>query len=510
MNRILQLILDKNDKEMIQKKLRKGYSTVPLFTALDELKGKSLFEHLKKYNKVKTWTLEDFVKAGAVDLDEENEKGQTLLQIFIINDELANITMLLQKGKLVLKKKDYKLADPEVIEGARDFFDYRPGENEVSIFEFCSNPKRKKHYSRDLKALLRDQADTTDGESSEAEDIESLELTSAEEKSLSRLRDRKLTAFNKNQEDDGTLCLVAGRGMHFSPKYFKPKTVKKVIETKNQQRAAISQSTLFDAGYAADDEVDENDRQIQARNKHNLKFIKDLKGSKDRKEKKIGSSAPAATRNNIKFDSHYYRYMQVYINSYSRLFNIGAIKVDFGFDTKNNPELSASWNFEKAAYYGSGFRLNWNESKLRKDPHYRRFTGKAKHPNVGYLDVYAFDIDYVRTHGFDRQIMCKEGKIRLSAFYRHEAEIIFHSMIPARFHLGRFILSMPDHEMKDAPANKKSEEYKDRINDITERAARQQAATIQETIHCRLFRTEKPQVMVHDHGNKLSSTIFTL
>lgn len=74
--------------------------------------------------------------------------------------------------------------------------------------------------------------------------------------------------------------------------------------------------------------------------------------------------------------------------------------------------MSLSWFFHKGAAYGNGQRF---DSQLRKDPHYRRFTGKPKHPNMGYLDVYAFDVDYVRQNGFDRQLMCAQGFIGLSS-----------------------------------------------------------------------------------------------
>ncbi|MFA5959013.1 MAG: hypothetical protein WC785_00675 [Tatlockia sp.] len=533
MSNILKLILKSEDKKVIRNKLKKGHSQIPLFKSIKELKNRSLFEHLKKYRKLKKWTLKDFVKAGAVDLEETNDKGQTLLQIFIIKNDLANLIMLLQH-EVFLSKKDYRLAKKNDANEITEFLDYRPGDNEISIFEFCSTISRDETYKKDLNALIFDQADTTEDESSEAEDIDTLNLSYSTQKKINALRKSELKKYNQKQEDNGTLCLVAARGIHFSPTYFKTEAIEQIKQTKEQMHPAYSQSMLFDTGYLAGDEVDETDKQIRKRHNHILKFIEKLKNTPDHKEKKIGTLAPAASRNKIEFDSLYYRYMQVYINSYNRLFNKGAIKVDFGFDTKNNPEVSASWSFIKGAMYASGARINWNKSKLRKDPHYRRFTGKPKHPNIGYLDVYVFDIDYVRTNGFDRQIMCQEGFIKLNAFYRHEAEIIFHSAIPVEFHERRYIISLPalnmaystelskygiasrraynmtKEKIRSLPANKHSDEYKREINSITEKTATAQASLIEQTTHYRLFKAKKPKVAVYDHGEKLSSEILTL
>jgi hypothetical protein len=532
MKTILKLVMKNKKADFIQEKLDKGYEKISLFQPLPELKNKSLFIHLKDYGKLKGWTLNDFIKIGTVDLHEENEEGYTLAQLFIINDDLPNLIRLL-KHEIMLSIEDCLLAKENDATRIINFLNYRPGKDEVSIFEFCSSP-RDENYLSNLDAIIYDEADTTDEESSEAEDNEYFELSLKEQCRVNDLRNKELKNFNKKQEDNDSLCLVAARGVHFSPKYFSKEAVENIKETRNERHTTFSQSTLFDAGYSADDEVNETDKKIRKRHNRNLNFIQKLKESPDKKEKKIGKIKPAASRNNIEFESHYYRYMQVYINSYGRLFNQGAIVSDFGFVSTNNPEVSASWNFVKGAMYGSGVRINWNNPQLRKNPHYRRFTGKPKHPNVGYLDIFVFDIDYARTHGFDRQIMCQEGLIYLSAFYRHEAEIIFHSMIPAKFHERRYILSMPSLDkdyssdfseyginscsaynklretIRTFPKNKASEAYKEKINKITEKAATAQATFIEKTIQYRLFKSKKPKVMVYDHGTELSSTIFTL
>ena len=223
--------------------------------------------------------------------------------------------------------------------------------------------------------------------------------------------------------------------------------------------------------------------------------------------------------------------MQVYINSYNHLFNHRSIGVDFNFDSSNNPELSASWNFEKAAMYASGYRFSWKDRALRKDPHYRRFTGRAKHPNLGFLDVFVFDPQYVKDYAFDRLLAFKEGKIKLSNIFQYEAEVIFHSMIPKQYHARRCIISVPSFDtnysascfarynikskathtrkrnlIRELPA-RSSEEYRKAINTITENASAAQAKIIEQTAHCRLFKNKPRKAVVYDHGDKLVATL---
>lgn len=537
MSKFLKHILSDEEltKKDIKKKIKEGYSKIPLFTKFAELKNNTLFEHINLYAKLRKWTLEDLVEAEVVNLTEEDENGFTLIQLYIDRSNITQVRMLLTHGAR-LKEKDLSLATKDKMVA---FLNYRPGHNEISILEFCSKRHRDKDYLERAQALILDEADTTDNSSSGAESISSNELSADDQKELDSFRDKKLKKYNKNPEnylDNNQLCLVAARGVHFSPRYFKPQTIKNVRSEVNSSHSTYSQSTLFDAGYTADDEVEENDKKIVKRHQKNLKYIEGLKEETDHKEKKVGSHNPPATRNKLVFDSLYYRFMQVYINSYSTLFNVGTIKSDFNFDTKHNPLISASWNIIKATMYSSGFRFEWKTRDLRKDPHYRRFTGKPKHPNMGYIDLYVFDAAYVRENGFDRQLMCNDGWINLSAFYRAEAEVIFSSMIPNRFHERRCVISLPSFDIpfnenkgyfenyginkksydnykdriRSLPKDKKDNEHASSINSLTATAATAQATRIEKTIQYSLFKSEDPKAIVHDHGDSLKKERFTL
>ncbi len=534
-SKILKHILNGASVEKIKKKIQAGYSKVPLFKPLNELKNKTLFEYLVKFGKLKKWTLKDFIKANAVDLEEKNGEFLTLVQLFIKKNDVLKVRMLLFLGAK-LSESDLAFAEGREI---KKFLKYRPGSDECSIFEFCSKRHRESDYLHNARALLRDQADTTDNTSSDVESMSSDSLSEEEEIKLNDFRTKNIKKYNKKHSEflqDNQLCLVAARGVHFSPKYFTEEACEKVKKHKREHHITYSQSTLFDAGYKADDEVSEDDKRIVARHKHNVKFINTLKDKDDHKEKNIKGHAPAATRNDKEFENLYYRFMQVYINSYHTLFNIGSIKIDFGFDSLNNPLISASWNVKKAAMYASGFRFEWEKRKLRKDPHYRRFTGKPKHPNLGYIDLYIFDVAYVREQGFDRQIMCAEGHIKLSAYYRAEAEIIFNSMISKEYHLRRCIIGLPSFDKSykgnknyfahygitskelyithkeniQGLRSKKDDKYKKVINSLTESTANAQAEIIEKTTHCRLFRSKKPKVIVYDHGSKLKAMPFKI
>lgn len=528
MTKILDLILDGATKATIMEKLRSGSSKLSLFTPIPALKNKSLYDYLVKYKKIRNWSLKDFIECGVVDVSEENDDDQTLLHIFLDDQNIDNIKMLLSNG-VILNESDYQLAT----ESAKEFLDYKPGSNASSIYEYCARRKRDSGY---LIALFNDQADTTSGESSSAASMSEDSFSESEEEAYEALQNKELKKYSKNSKNATSLRLVAARGVHFAQKFFSAAAVEKCIDEVDQPHTTFSQSTLFDAdGYTSDEDFDESDETIKKRHKKVMKFIQRLKDSDDKPETTIKSSQAPATRNKQDFENHYYRYMQVYINSYNRLFNLGSVIIDFGFDSKRNPEVSASWNFSKAAMYASGFRFDWNIRSLRKDPHYRRSTGKAKHPNMGYLDIYSFDISYVRDNGFDRQLMCDQDFIKLSAFFRHEAEIIFHSLIPKKYNIRRCIISLPSFDkpydkdqlsrygissktaynnlkatIQALPANKKSDNYKSTLNSITEKAAAQQAGIIEKTTHCRLFREDKPKVVVYDHGDKLKSTPFKL
>lgn len=528
MSRLLEFILDENSTvDELKIKVNSGLSTIPLFEKCSRLQNLGLYEHLEKYQKIKIFTLEDLHNTGAINIEEKNNQGLTLLQMHIQSDNLNGVRQLLSLDAL-LSEQDFTLAQSDRMNA---FFNYRPGKMQPSILEFCS----KRHhvgYSGRVSALIYDEQNSTEEDSSEAEAIANESLNQAETVALELLRVISLDNYNKTPEialDNSPLRLVAARGVHFTSTYFKKEAITQVKDTKQERHTTYSQSTLFDAGYTADDSPAEDDEKIIQRHIYNNNFIEQFKISADFKEKKIKGYTPPASRNNKQFENAHHRLMQVYISSYSTLFSKGSIKTDFQFDTLNNPFVSASWSLEKATMYGSGARM---EQSKRRDPHYRQFTCKPKHPNMGYLDLFVFDIPYVKANGYDRALQFKAAKITLSDMYRHEAEIIFNSMIPKKFHELRCILSLPAFDKsfkqnkgyyhqygiksektfnelkKQLFISKKTAEYKTNITSISEKAAQGQASSIKKTLDFRLFKAEKPTVVVFDHGDKLESKLI--
>lgn len=534
---IIEFILTKPKikPEEIKAKLATGYTQQSIFTPIPELNGRSIYEHIRRYQKLRGLKLEDLISSGAINIEEKNAQQKTLLQLYITSNNLVKVQSLLMHGARIYAE-DLELTANEQVQ---KFFAYRPGQGNPSVFEYCSKRVRPTNYLQNVKAIIFDANDTTDNESSDEESFSDDELTDAETRTK-RIRSRRLTTkYNNDNEDEEankSIRFLAARGTHFSPKYFNSQAISRARQTRKQSHSTFSQSTLFDAGYDANSRVSEANARIKIRHRKNVKFIKDMEEKDDKKEKRIGRYTPPKSRNDVIYPNLLYRFLQVYINSYSTLFNLRSIQKDFDFDSVYNLLISASWSFAKAAMYGSGFRFNWNTRELRRNPHYRRFTGKPKHPNMGYIDVYAFDIKYVKENGYDRQILCKDGHIFLSSFYRHEAEIIFVSMIPVKYHKRRCIISLPNFQksydqhkryfenhgiskimynrykntLRISPENSLSEVHEKLVNSITERSSERQAERIKNTAHCRLFREDDRKIVAHDHGDSIALQEFNL
>lgn len=532
MSRLLEFILsEKRSIDEIKAMVRQGYAKIPLFEAFASLNNLSLSEHLRVNVKLMGLDYTDFHNAGAINIEERDMLGFTSLQSYILINDLYAVKYFLSLGAQ-MAEGDFGLIQNDTI---RDFFNYRPGRNgQPSILEFCLK-RRTADYLEKINALIVDENNSSEEDSSESETLSSESLNEEEKVGLTQLRNMALSLYNGRPRmvlNDNPLCLVAARGVHFSPGYFKTATIEQVKDTRHLPHTTYSQSTLFDAGYSADDSPSEDDEAIVQTHNDNTNFINQLKITADFKEKKIGAYRPPASRRNRDFENAYYHFMQMYINSYSTMFTLGAIRIDFGFNTFNNPVVSAAWKIEKGAMYGNGTRIS---ASSRRDPHYRQFTGKPKHPNMGYLDLFVFDINYAKTNGFDRTLQCAAGKIDLNNLFRFEAEVIFNSMIPKRFHEHRHILTLPSFELpftqnkpyykrygiisdltyKKCKKNlfgnpKNSKQYNDIIQEISEKAGDAQALTIKKSLDCRLFRAEKPKVAVFDHGKRLETVPFTI
>ncbi|MCK4870997.1 MAG: hypothetical protein KAS93_07805 [Gammaproteobacteria bacterium] len=533
---LIELIADSGNKEEIKRLWQKKVHDRLLspFVPLAQARNKTLYEYLKIHGKFYGWDLEDFVAIAAIDINGCDSKDKSLLAYLICDNDLANVKMLLRYGAKVYER-DFDYAEDEI----KEFFDYQPGRDQKTIYEFCSHRHRQTDYLIRVNALLLDRDDTTDEDSclEDASLYDWQDFPVEVRTRYGQFRSNLIRRANGGNSAAKNKCrLVAARGMHFAPKYFPPTAQQRIIDNRHEQVATFSQATLFDAGYDADSEVDEDDAAIIEQHNKIIDRANALVDEPDKKERQIGKGTkgrPAATRNNIIFGCFYYRFIQVYINSYHRLFAVGAITKEFGFVTNNNPIISASWKIDKAAMYGSGHRIAWDDKReIRRDPHYRRFNGKPKHPVVGYVDLFDFDIDYVRLNGDDRYLLFKKGKIFLSSMYQYEAEVLFFSMIPKQYHMRRYMIQLPVlsgrynrvrhtkvcgirskgtyESLLDAllklPSKKSNvKPYQDVVGKITEKAMEAQAKLIEYDVDSRLFSEQK--VRVYDHGEQVSDEL---
>lgn len=427
-------------EQKIVEALKAGHSPLPLFVKVPECKGLTLYGYLKKHGKYRRFALLDLVSIGAVRQSEQDEKGRCLLDCVAEDDDLESVKSLLLLG---VPLTPYAYACNEAMKS--HFFDYRPGRGELTIQQFIQARRLNEDRKQKLRALFYDQAETTDAESSEAVETDDEYLTREQEDLYKTQQEACVNAFNQGNTSKAPL-LVAYRGVHFSTSHFKKvKTRQRVIDTRHEPHTTFSASTLYDAGYDADDEPDEADPKIACQHGVVMAHKARLEQSPDKKERAVASRTPPRERNKIVFDSLFYRFLQAYINSYSSMFLHRYITHNFGFDSVQNPCISMSWIVEKAMNYASGDRFGWAPGANRKDPHYRRFTGKPKHPNLGYVDVYVFDLNTVRQCGYDRYLLYCSGKIKLSSMHKNEAEVIFFSMIGKAFHAKRRIVCAPSY-----------------------------------------------------------------
>lgn len=416
MTDIIQIILsEKSDKlNAISLAVSARYKIDP-FRDYDELGGKTAIDFLMQYGKIKDFTLENLLGCGAIDSNHTDLEKGSLVNYCIEKKNFYSVRDLLLFGATLTEQSCILAAnDPQI----NSMLVYHPGPRQKTVFDVCS----QRH--KDLMAvrnLILDYYDTTDASDSEPESLECAPVM-----------------LNPGER-------LAFRGIHFAPKYYsKDKREKVKTEMKqNVKKTIYSQSLLLDNGYAADDDVSEDDIRIRQTKREHENFFNNLKASADKKEKKIGSSQPPKSRNSIVFQSHFYRFIQVYINSYSRLFNDNAIQVDFGFSSRNNPLVSLSWSCEKASMYGLGNRFDQGLRAIYRNPHYRRSTKKPKHPNAGYVDIFIFTEQYIQSSTVDRKELYERGLIYLNSFYQYEEEAIAFSMVPAQYHQKRCMLSLP-------------------------------------------------------------------
>ena len=139
-----------------------------------------------------------------------------------------------------------------------------------------------------------------------------------------------------------------------------------------------------------------------------------------------------------KLKSRLYRFYDSYVKFYGKLFNEGGIK-EFGFEA--NPLVSTTAQFAKAINYATAVR-NKN-SAYRRDPHYRRSTGKPKHRFAGVVRAFLFQKSFENNMVNTPELIAK-GLIYPGDRRSYEVEIAIKSHIPSRFYLADIPIFLPD------------------------------------------------------------------
>lgn len=524
-NAVMQLILAKKSLKSIISYSQVNNTKLPLFEKLEELRDRTVYDYLTKHKKICGLELSDLIENQLIDFNEVDEDGTNLIQHLLAADDLPHFQQLLLAGE----KPYHELYEQSEGTQIGDFLRYKPGRLRATVYEHAT---KRQVNSTQLADLIDDFDDTTSSESSEGELSDTEELSIEEQKAYNKLRSRLIRTYNTTGEGGNSLVLAAARGVHFVPNYFTKAARDDAYTTRQQAHTTYSFSTLIDAGYEAGDEPDEDDQAIVVIDQRNRQFVATLKEADDKKEKTTCGRKPPATRNERKFENLFWREIQAYINSYSTLFNFKGIQTNFGFASLLNPHVSITWKTEVAGMYGSGVRFGWKRGE-RRDPHYRRYDGKPKHPNLGYIDVFEFPLDYIRNEGVDRLLAYNDGKIDLSNIHLAEAEVIFHSMVEKQYHVRRYPIVLPSFTKVTSQARaekehfgmktvgaytgarnglfacidgqKKGEAYQKWVTLRSQHAVEAQALRIDKATDARLFRQGK--VRVYDHGDAVGAEL---
>lgn len=398
--------------------------------------NRTLMQVLQEDSECEGFTLDELLELSVIDpesLETTNEDGYTLLEVAAQNDDVERTKLLIRYGAEVTEAV-YELAGEEV----KKLLDYRPGRNQQTIYEYCLE---NNYDLAQRKRLVLDYEDTTDADSSDDEDYADagITLTPDEKTHVSKEGEKLVTAHNKgNKTAKEKLQILTFRGFHHDPSYFSQERRQESRADLTAGKPAVSYATFKASGYDADDEVDETAEKFIAGHQKVIKFFTDMRGKPDCKE------TDAPTRNKKTFGNLYFRFVQAYVENYNQLFNEGTVKKDFGFDVTHNPAVSTTYLPDKAMKYASGMRNQKGADIHRLNPHYRRATGKAKHPHLGFTDVFAMDIDYVQTNGAHILELVHQGKIGIGHIKQFECEILFESMIPGQYHVHREVFSLPN------------------------------------------------------------------
>lgn len=393
----------------------------------------------------------DLLELGAIDMEAEDIKGRNLA-MRAIADRHDDLFMAAVIAGAQIDDSVYDLLDEDddADRVILNFLNYRPGQDQESIFEAAERGAS----SEVLNRMALDCVDTTDASSSESSSEEDTVVANVVPKPTFKLpkgyhkrRDAAINRYNKSlkktgdveQSEHDALRILSYRGMHFAPSFFNQATREAVLEDTAVGKPAVSHATSVLAGYDADDEVDETSNVFKEADKEIKRKFKKMKLSKDKPE----TANENSTRNKKQFETLYYRFVQAYVENYDQLFSKGGIKKDFGFDAKHNPGVSSAYRCDRAMHYAAGDRVKQDPKQNRRNPHFRRTTGRLKHRNLGFTDVYAMDIPYVKSEGAHVLDLIQRGKIGIGHVKQFECEILFESHIPGKYHILREPFKLP-------------------------------------------------------------------
>ena len=358
---------------------------------------------------------------------------------------------LLRAGALI--PEEYYLESSEDIylklDEIQKLMNYRPGRKEKTIYERYQVPF--KPTKEQIKKLLLDYEDTTDDESSDEEDIKYLEETvylkefphASENKNKVFENEQFLNQFNQLSDDEkikpknnGRLRCIIHRGMHYDPKYFttanRRNDYKKRLKHPSRRESTLSFATksLLQKEKESVDNLSDTEVEQSKAHKTVQTFLSKLKATPNKKP-----------RTHDKRKTEHARLIQEYVHNYAKVIDNGGIQTDFDFSYPWNPFISSSYSSQRAFVYASG-----ELQKSRLNPHYRRSTGKPKHPILGVVFSYGIDYKYQQTNSVSILDWNDTNQVGIKGRYQHECEIINESYIPKQYMLKTTLLKVPSFE----------------------------------------------------------------
>lgn len=338
------------------------------------------------------------------DKDLLNEVKVKLLEKAVVEGYKAVVAKLLWSGMQV-NGQLYKRAHPTI----KAFLDY--GKEKHSIYH--------NQGSKDLNFLIEDEALSSDEESSDEEYDE-------------------FVCINEELPRKDLLY----RGIHFSPQYFTSEKRAQVKDPSNHG-TAYSRATM---------DLVNNKKYTWAGNyKKADSYVKSwfegLKITPDRAERDDNGKVikrKISGEEKDDFETRFVRFVQAYVMTYNNLFNKGGMTENYNFPLNKNPMLSTSKDALISLKYASGEYIVNDQTFILK---VRKSNGSIKHRRLGYLEVYAIELDYLDLYSVPVDHFIEQEKIGVSYVYKHGKEVIIVSSIPKKYLVGFLPFSLP--KMRD-------------------------------------------------------------